>query len=244
MRGSDRMQEALFTVSELEDFVPSDHPLTAIRGVLSEALSRSNGLFNHIYADTGRASIAPEKLLRAILLQVIFSVRSERRLVEQIRYNLLYRWFIGLAIDDEVWDHSSFSRNRDRLLEHAVVESFFTEVTALAEQRKLLSRGSTNPDARLFRKGQSTAALLAYPGACVNGKPLRSGGGGFTHADGYGERAARWQCWTHSQASIPERLQRTRPTTHETSCRRAASGGSRRTWPATRRAGAAVPSTR
>ena len=85
-----------------------------------------------IYADSGRASIAPEKLLRAMLVQVLFSVRSERQLMEQVRYNLLYRWFIGLAIDDEVWDHSSFSKNRERLLEHAVVESFFTEVMALA----------------------------------------------------------------------------------------------------------------
>lgn len=244
MRGSDGMQEALFTVAKLEDFVPSDHPLRAIRGVVNEALSRLNGLFNLIYADTGRASIAPEKLLRAMLLQVFFSVRSERQLVEQIRYNLLYRWFIGLAIDDEVWDHSSFSKNRDRLLEHAVVESFFTEVMALAEQRKLLSRdhfsvdgtliqawashksfkpkdadddgpngggagrnaqanwhgkprsnathaSTTDPDARLFRKGQNTAALLAYQGHVL--MEHRSGlvvGAVVTHADGYGERAA------------------------------------------------------
>jgi transposase len=76
-----------------------------------------------LYADSGRASIAPGKLLRAMLVQVLFSVRSERQLMEQVRYNLLYRWFIGLAIDDEVWDHSSFSKNRERLLQHAVVES-------------------------------------------------------------------------------------------------------------------------
>ena len=244
MRGSDGMQEALFTVAKLEDFVPSDHPLRAIRGVVNEALRRLNGLFNLIYADTGRASIAPEKLLRAMLIQVFFSVRSERQLVEQIRYNLLYRWFIGLAIDDEVWDHSSFSKNRDRLLEHAVVESFFTEVMSMAEQRKLLSRdhfsvdgtliqawashksfkpkdadddgpngggagrnaqanwhgkprsnathaSTTDPDARLFRKGQNTAAVLAYQGHVL--MEHRSGlvvGAVVTHADGYGERAA------------------------------------------------------
>jgi transposase len=151
MRGSDGMQEALFTVAKLEDFVPLDHPLRAIRGVVNEALRRLNGLFNLIYADKGRASIAPEKLLRAMLIQVFFSVRSERQLVEQIRYNLLYRWFIGLAIDDEVWDHSSFSKNRDRLLEHAVVESFFTEVMALAEQRKLLSRDHFSVDGTLIQ---------------------------------------------------------------------------------------------
>lgn len=103
MRGSDGMQEALFTLAKLEDFVPTDHPLRAIRDLVNEALGRLGGLFNLIYADTGRASIAPEKLLRAMLIKVFFSVRSERQLMEQVRYNLLYRWFIGLAIDDTVW---------------------------------------------------------------------------------------------------------------------------------------------
>ena len=102
MRGSDGMQEALFMVAKLEDFVPADHPLRPIRLLVNEALGRLNGLFNLIYADSGRASIAPEKLLRAMLIQVLCSVRSERQLMEQVRYNLLYRWFIGLAIDDEV----------------------------------------------------------------------------------------------------------------------------------------------
>src|SRR5580765_6223427 len=140
MRGSDGMQEALFTVAKLEDFVPPDHALRAIGAVVNQALGRLNGLFSTLYADTGRASIAPEKLLRAMLIQVFYSVRSERQLMEQIRYNLLYRWFIGLAIDDEVWDHSVFSKNRDRLLDHAVVESFFTEVMQLADKRGLLSK--------------------------------------------------------------------------------------------------------
>ena len=112
MRGSDGMQEALFTVAKLEDFVPADHPLRAIHSLVNQALGRLNGLFNLVYADTGRASIAPEKLLRAMLIQVFFSVRSERQLMEQVRYNLLYRWFIRLAIDDEVWDHSEVGRQR------------------------------------------------------------------------------------------------------------------------------------
>lgn len=245
MRGSDAMQESLFTVAKLEDFVPADHPLRPIRSLVNEALVRLNGLFNTIYADTGRASIAPEKLLRAMLIQVFFSVRSERQLVEQIRYNLLYRWFIGLAIDDEVWDHSSFSKNRDRLLEHRVVENFFSEVMTLADKRKLLSKdhfsvdgtliqawashksftpkdcsdndgdpgagpgrnapanwhgkprsnathaSTTDPDSRLFRKSQNTAAILAYQGHVL--MEHRSGlvvGAVVTHADGYGERAA------------------------------------------------------
>lgn len=110
MRGSDGMQEALFTVVKLDGFVPPDHPLRAIRELVNQALSGLRGLFNTMYADSGRASVAPEKLLRAMLIQVLFSVRSERQLMEQVRYNLLYRWFIGLAIDDAVWDHSVFSK--------------------------------------------------------------------------------------------------------------------------------------
>jgi transposase len=136
---------------QARDFVPTDHPLRPIRLLVNEALGRLSGLFNLIYADSGRASIAPEKLLRAMLIQVFFSVRSERQLMEQVRYNLLYRWFIGLAIDDEVWDHSSFSKKRDRLLEHAVVESFFTEgddagrQARAAEQGALLGRRHLDP---------------------------------------------------------------------------------------------------
>jgi transposase len=125
MRGTDGTQESLFTMAKLEDFVPADHPLRPIRVLVNEALERLNGRFNAIYADMGRASIAPEKLMRALLLQVFYTVRSERQICEQLRYNLLFRWFVGLAIDDAVWDHSVFSKNRDRLLEHAVVEAFF-----------------------------------------------------------------------------------------------------------------------
>src|SRR5260370_13962384 len=151
MRGSDGMQEALFTMSKLEDFVPSDHPLRAIQVLVNEALGRLNGLFNEIYADTGRQSIAPEKQMRALLLQVFYSVRSERQLVEQLRYNLLFRWFVGLAIDDAVWDHSVFSKNRDRLIEHEAVDKFFTEVMALADQQGLLSKEHFSVDGTLVQ---------------------------------------------------------------------------------------------
>jgi transposase len=151
MRGSDGMQESLFMMAKLEDFVPADHPLRAIQGLVNEALGRLNGLFNEIYADTGRASIAPEKLMRALLLQVFYSVRSERQLCEQLRYNLLFRWFVGLAIDDAVWDHSVFSKNRDRLMEHAVVEAFFAEVMRLAEAKGLLSKEHFSVDGTLIQ---------------------------------------------------------------------------------------------
>ena len=151
MRGSDVMQESLFTVSKLDDFVPSDHPLRAIRLLVNEALSRLNGLFGTIYADTGRESIAPEKLMRALLLQVFYSIRSERQLMEQMHYNLLFRWFVGIAIDDAVWDHSVFSKNRDRLIEHEVIEAFFTEVMTLAEKRNLLSKEHFSVDGTLIQ---------------------------------------------------------------------------------------------
>src|SRR6266478_6572245 len=174
MRGSDGMQEALFTMSKLEDFVPSDHPLRAIQVLVNEALGRLNGLFNEIYADTGRQSVAPEKLMRALLLQVFYSVRSERQLVEQLRYNLLFRWFVGLAIDDAVWDHSVFSKNRDRLLEHAVVERFFTEVMRLADRRKLLSKEHFSVDGTLIQAWASHKSFVPKEG----GDPGAGGGGG------------------------------------------------------------------
>lgn len=151
MRGSDGMQEALFTVAKLEDFVPSDHPLRAIRELVNKALAGLGGLFNEIYADHGRPSIPPEKLIRALLLQVFYSVRSERQICEQLRYNLLFRWFVGLAIDDAVWDHSVFSKNRDRLLEHAVIEAFFTEVMGVADAKGLLSKEHFSVDGTLIQ---------------------------------------------------------------------------------------------
>ncbi|WP_133447329.1 transposase, partial [Pseudomonas aeruginosa] len=99
-------------LQQLDDFVPATHPLRAIRKLADTALQRMSALFDTLYADTGRASIAPEKLMRAQLLQLFYSLRSERMLMEQLGYNLLFRWFVGLAIDDPVWDHSVFSKNR------------------------------------------------------------------------------------------------------------------------------------
>ncbi len=151
MRGSDGMQETLFTMAKLDDFVPADHPLRAVQVLVNTALGRLNGLFNEMYADGGRASIAPEKLLRALLLQVLYSIRSERQLMEQMRYNLLFRWFVGLALNDEVWNHSVFSKNRDRLIEHEAIEKFFTEVMSLADQNGLLSKEHFSVDGTLVQ---------------------------------------------------------------------------------------------
>jgi transposase len=165
MRGTDAMQESLFMMAKLEDFVPSDHPLRAIRELVNDALVQLNVLFNEIYADNGRASIAPEKLMRALLLQVFYSVRSERQLCEQLRYNLLFRWFVGLAIDDTVWDHSVFSKNRDRLMEHAVVEAFFGEVMRLAQAKGLLSKEHFSVDGTLIQAWASHKSFRPKDGS-------------------------------------------------------------------------------
>ena len=130
MRGADTFTESLFTMRRLEDFV-ANHPLRPIRAMVNEALAKMDGLFAGMYeADIkgGRPSIAPEKLLRAMLLQMFFSVRSERQLMEQTQYNLLFRWFIGLAMDDAVWVPSVFTKNRERLIKHDAVIEFFNEV--------------------------------------------------------------------------------------------------------------------
>lgn len=165
MRGPDGMQEALFTFASLDSFVPSDHPLRRVKALVDEALRGLNGLFNQIYADTGRASIAPEKLLRALLLQVLYSVRSERMLMEQIRYNLLFRWFVGLAIDDMVWDHSVFAKNRERLLEHQVVEAFFYETLKRADQAGLLSKEHFSVDGTLIQAWASHKSFRPKDGS-------------------------------------------------------------------------------
>jgi transposase len=120
MRGADGYNESLFSTVRLEEFVPRSHPLRQVRTWLNEALSKMDAEFSAMYevdGKGGRPSIAPEKLMRATLLQVLYSIRSERQLVEQISYNLLFRWFVGLSIEDSVWNHSVSSKNRDRLLE-------------------------------------------------------------------------------------------------------------------------------
>ena len=135
MRGPDRQTGKLFSYASPESLVPQDHPLRAIRLLVNAALDRLSAAFAAIYADTGRPSIAPEKLLRALLLQVLYSVRSERMLMEQLDYNLLFRWFVGLNIDDAIWDATVFTKNRQRLLEGDIAAAFFAAVLKLARSR-------------------------------------------------------------------------------------------------------------
>ncbi|WP_354411306.1 IS5 family transposase [Marinobacterium sp. MBR-111] len=164
MRGEDIIQESLFTTVHLDTFVPSEHPLRPIRQLIDEAMKWLNWLFDPIYAEGGRQSIPPERLIRAQLLQVLFSIRSERQLVEQISYNLLYRWFVGLTIDDPVWHHSSFSTNRDRLLEHDVVTHLFEEVVSLARERRLLSDEHFSVDGTLIQAWASQKSFRRKDG--------------------------------------------------------------------------------
>ena len=215
MRGHDLHQDAMFSYLSPEQRVPQDHPLRPIRRMTDQALQRLSPRFERMYADIGRPSIAPEKLLRALLLQVLYTIRSERMLMEQLDYNLLFRWFVGLNMDDVVWVPTVFSKNRDRLLEGAVAEAFFDEVLREAGEQELLSeehftvdgtlleawasqksfqrkdapegpppedpgnptvdfhkekrtnethQSTTDPDARLARKGKGKEAKLSYAG--------------------------------------------------------------------------------
>ena len=215
MRGDDRQQAQMFSYLSPEERVPQDHPLRAIREMVDRALTRLSPRFEGLYSTTGRPSIPPEKLLRALLLQVLYTVRSERMLMEQLDYNLLFRWFVGLHLDDPVWDPTVFSKNRERLLAGDIAQAFFQEVLVEARHRRLLSdehftvdgtlieawaghksfrlkgptdgpppedpgnravdfrgekrsnathRSTTDPEARLFRKGLGREARLCFMG--------------------------------------------------------------------------------
>jgi len=154
MRGSDVFIEKLFTVRRLESFVPSDHSLRPIREMVNEALQRLDGLFAGMYAHStrgGRPSITPKKLLRAMLLQVFYSIRSERQLMEQVQYNLLYRWFIGVSMDDGVWVPTVFTKNRERLIAHDALITLFNEVVEIADSRGWLSGEHFSVDSTLIQ---------------------------------------------------------------------------------------------
>ena len=139
MRGEDLQQHELFSYGSLEERVPADHPLRPIRIMVDQALKALDSRFDEIYGEDGRKSIPPERLLRALLLQMLYTVRSERMLMEQLEYNLLFRWFVGLSANEPVWHPTVFTKNRDRLLEGAVAEEFFSLIVHQARQKRLLS---------------------------------------------------------------------------------------------------------
>lgn len=241
MRGDDPRHESMFSYVTPEARVRADHPLRPIRRMTDAALERLSARFDRLYATTGRPSIPPEQLLRALLLQMLYSIRSERLLMEELDYSVLYRWFVGLSLDDPTWDATTFTKNRDRLLDGDIADAFFTEVLAAIKGDGLLSdehftvdgtlleawashksfkpRGSdrtppdepknptvnfhgqtrrndthqstTDPDARLYKKGTGHEAKLAYLGHL-----LTENRHGFiidtavTEASGTGERDA------------------------------------------------------
>ena len=158
MRGQDLHQDAMFSYLSPEQRVRKDHPLRVIRRLTGEALQRLSRRFDQMYSWTGRPSIPPEKLLRALLLQILYTIRSERLLMEQLDCNLLFRWFVGLNMDDAVWDATVFSKNRDRLLEGDVAEAFFDQVLAEAQGRDLLSDEHFTVDGTLVEAWASQKA--------------------------------------------------------------------------------------
>src|ERR1700719_1596308 len=132
MRGDDDLQEGMFSYISPEKRVPTDHPLRPIRKMVDEILKEMSPKFAKLYSDVGRPSIAPERLLRSLLLQVFYWVRSERMLIEQLQYNMLFRWFVGMEMDEGVWNHAVFSKNRERLLNQEIAQAFFARVLKLA----------------------------------------------------------------------------------------------------------------
>jgi len=235
MRGSDKHQGAMFSYISLEKRVPADHPLRPMRQMVDAALKDLSPRFARLYSETGRPSIPPEQILRALVLQILYTIRSERMLIEQLDYNLLFRWFVGLAMDDEVWDATVFTKNRDRLLRGDVAQAFFDRVLAQAREHRLLSNehftvdgtlieawaghksyrpkdggdddsgenfhghkrsmdthaSTTDPEARLWRKGRGKEAKLSYMGHVLmenrNGLVMRAE---VTLASGTAEREA------------------------------------------------------
>jgi transposase len=165
MRGSDAVAGSLFSYVDLEKRVRADHPLREIRGIVNAALTELSGAFDALYSPFGRESIPPERLLRALLLQAFYSIRSERQLVERIEFDLLFRWFVGLGVDDPVWDATSFTKNRDRLLAGDVAVKFLAAVLARPKVKALLSTEHFSVDGTLLEAWASTKSFRPKDGS-------------------------------------------------------------------------------
>lgn len=159
MRGEENPQPQMFSYVDLESRVPQHHPIRKVRRIVDEALAELAPRFEAMYSERGRRSIPPEQLLRALLLQIFFSIRSERLLVERIDYDLLFRWFVGLGMDDPVWNHSTFSKNRDRLMSSHVDELLFEAIKKQAYARQLMSRDHFSVDGTLL---EACASLKSF----------------------------------------------------------------------------------
>ena len=196
MRGADEQTGALFSYLSPEALVPQDHPLRAIRPVVNAALERLSATFAQLYPPTGRASIAPEKLLRALLLQAFHGVRSERQLMEQVSYNMLFRWFIGLSMDAPVWDVTVFTKNRERLLAGDVAREFLLAILADPAVKPLLSNEHFSVDGTLI---EAWASIKSFQPKDGSGPP--PGAGRNSARDFHGEKRSNA---THASTTDPD----------------------------------------
>ncbi|MBP1290506.1 MULTISPECIES: IS5 family transposase [Bradyrhizobium] len=197
MRGGDNRTGELFSYVDLEARVRRDHPLRAIRRIVNEALSELEREFAALYSPIGRPSIPPEKLLRAMLLQAFYSIRSERLLMERLEYDLLFRWFVGIGVDDAAWDHSVFSKNRDRLLEGDIAAKFLAAVLAQPRVKKLLSSDHFSVDGTLIEAWASMKSVKPKDGS---GEPPAQGGRN-ADADFHGQKRSND---THASTTDPD----------------------------------------
>lgn len=197
MRGEDQRSEEMFSYVRADKRVPSDHPLRAIRELVDAALGDLSADFAALYSDTGRPSIPPERLLRALLLQAFYTIRSERLLVEQLDYNLLFRWFVGLSMDEAVWDATVFCKNRDRLLDGDIARRFMAALLGRPEVRTLLSDEHFSVDGTLI---EAWASMKSFRPKDGSGAPP-AGNGGNAERDFHGEKRTNE---THASTTDPD----------------------------------------
>lgn len=171
MRGESSSQGSLFSYVDLESRIPEHHPIRKVRGIVDQALNELEPTFDAMYASGGRPSIAPEQLIRGLLLQILFTIRSERQLMERMDYDLMFRWFVGLGIDDKVWDHSSYSKNRDRLMLNNIDELFFSAIKKQAYAKKLMSREHFSIDGTLLEACASMKSFRPKDGSDSDDDP-------------------------------------------------------------------------
>jgi transposase len=200
MRGVDERSGSLFSYVDLESRIPAMHPLRAIRLIVNAALADMTAEFEAMYSRLGRPSIPPEKLLRASLLQAFYTIRSERQLMERLNFDLLFRWFVGLGIDDEVWDHSVFSKNRDRLLEAEIAAKFLAAVLTRPEVKRLLSDDHFSVDGTLV---EAWASLKSFKPRNGGEAPPSSGGGRNEEVNFRGEKRSNK---THASTTDPDAM--------------------------------------
>ena len=197
MRGADVTQEGLFVVRSTADYVPAEHPLRPIREILNTALREMDALFASMYASSGRDSVPPEWLLRGLVLQALYGIRSERMLCEQLGYNMLLRWFVGLGMEDGAWDHSTYTQNRDRLIEHDVVKELFARVMDQARKAGLLSSEHFSVDGTLIRAWASHKSFVPKDGP----PPDKTGSRGNPEVDFKRQRRSND---THASTTDPD----------------------------------------